>query len=299
MHLHYQVDRGVTRIKNKVKQFSNRTIAGSVIGVSAFGLALMPLASAATPQVVTESDVTRQAEDTEPTNNWVVYTRAGTPPTAAVFQDGPATPPEGTGSLQLTTATSSEKVYAFNYDHVGTKLSDVNTISYSTYRSAGNLQQVAALNVQIDTNGTEVAGGFSTLVFEPVYNTNQGAVVSGEWQDWNAGNESIWWSSNPIAGAPNRDTFVTLQSIKDANPDAVVLGVGVNQGSGNPGLTTAVDAFTFDDVTYDFEAPLPVQPSSKDECKDGGWMNFQTQYKNQGQCVASVVSNANSKHNRE
>lgn len=34
----------------------------------------------------------------------------------------------------------------------------------------------------------------------------------------------------------------------------------------------------------------PSVASSKDECKDGGWMNFQAAYKNQGQCVSSVVS---------
>jgi hypothetical protein len=38
------------------------------------------------------------------------------------------------------------------------------------------------------------------------------------------------------------------------NPDAVITGgVGVNQGSGNPGLISNVDAFTFDEITYDFE----------------------------------------------
>ena len=39
--------------------------------------ALTPLALAApTTQVVTESDITRQAENTPPLNNWVLYTRA-------------------------------------------------------------------------------------------------------------------------------------------------------------------------------------------------------------------------------
>ena len=252
--------------------------------------------AAPTTEVVLESNVTRQTEDTLPTNKWVVYTRVGTPSTAAAFRNGPATPPLGMGSLELTTVSSNDKVSAFNFDHVGTKLADVNDISYSTFRTAGSAQQVAALNVVIDLNNPAVAGGFSTLVFEPVYNTSQGTVNNGTWQNWNAGNNAIWWSSRPINGVPNKDTFVTLASIKQANPDATIKAVGINQGSGNPGLTTAVDAFTFDKVTYNFEQK-PVKAVSKEDCKNDGYKNFQTFYKNQGDCVSSVASNGMAKGN--
>jgi hypothetical protein len=243
-------------------------------------------ASAAT-EVVTENDVARQPENTPPTNNWVIYTRTAPPASNAVFRTGPGSPPLGAGSLELTTATGADKVTAFNYDHVGTALSDVNALGYSTYRSAGSLQQVAALNLQVDVNGAD-PGGFTTLVFEPVYNTDQGAVVSGQWQDWDAynGGDAIWWSSNPIPSAPDRDTFVTWDTIVANNPNAVVVGgYGVNQGSGNPALTTATDALTFNDTTYDFERV----PLSKDDCKKGGWESYGT-FKNQGDCVSSVAS---------
>src|SRR5688572_3491357 len=103
--------------------------------------------------VVSEANVIRQAENTPPTNNWVLYTRPGTPPTAGVFVPGPGIPPMGCGSFQLTTISGAEKVFLFNYDHIGTRLSDINAISYSTYRTVGSLQQVAALNLQIDYNG--------------------------------------------------------------------------------------------------------------------------------------------------
>lgn len=280
----------------KIKPTSLALAAGFLL---ALGIPSAALAAPST-EVVLEADVTRQAENTPPTDNWVVYTRAGTPPTAATFREGPATPPLGTGSLELTTATGGEKVFAFNYDHVGTTLSEVDSVSYSTYRSAGSAQQVAALNVQIDLNGTETPGGFSTLVFEPVYNTDQGVVVSNEWQDWTASGSGVWWSTQPIndqcAGA-TAACDRTWDEIVASNPNAVVLGVGPNQGSGNPGLTTAVDAFTFDETTYNFEsvAPKPVKAESKEDCKNGGWQNFQTEYKNQGDCVSSVVSKGKNK----
>lgn len=232
--------------------------AGIVVGMAAlaFGGAALPALASHEGTQVTEADVTRQPEGTPPTDNWVLYTRAGTPPTAGAFVSGPGEPPIGDGSLQLTTTTGGEKVYLFNYDHVGEPLSSIDDVSYWTYRQAGSLQQVAALNVQIDYNGA-APGGFATLVFEPVYNTAQGPVVSGEWQDWVADGAGIWWSTQPINGQCAGATAAcdkTWDEIVANNPDATVIAVGVNQGSGNPGLVTNVDAFTFDDVTYDFEA---------------------------------------------
>ena len=124
-----------------------RKTLAAVALTAATALCAAAPAMAQTTEVVTEADVTRQAENTPPTDNWVLYTRVGTPSTAGAFVDGPAGAPLGTGSLQLTTTTDSEKVFLFNYDHAGTALEDVDDIAYSTYRTAGSLQQVAALNM--------------------------------------------------------------------------------------------------------------------------------------------------------
>jgi hypothetical protein len=275
------------------KRITSALMAGIMMAVAVPALAF----AAPTTEVVLESNVSRQAEDTPPLKDWVIYTRPTTPGTAT-FSTGPGTPPLGSGSLELSTVAGTDKVYAFNFDHVGTQLDTVSDISYSTYRSAGSLQQVAALNLQVDVNG-DAAGGFTTLVFEPVYNTAQGTVVNGQWQDWDAfsGGEAIWWSSNPIPGAPNRDTFVSWNTILENNPDAVIIGgVGINQGSGNAGLTTAVDAFTFNETTYDFEPTIKI--TNKEDCKNGGWETSNSpEYKNQGDCVSAVASNDKAKGN--
>lgn len=206
--------------------------------------------------VVTEANVVRQAENTAPTNNWVLYTRAGTPASSAAFVNGPATPPMGCGSLHLTTVLGSEKVQLFNYDHVGKSLGAINAISYSTYRTAAlNPAQVASLNVEIDFNGP-AAGGFSTLVFEPTYNPSQGALVNGVWQNWDA-KAGNWWSTQPINGQPAGAAIANLRTwaqIVANNPAATILGgVGINQGSGNNGVDDNVDVFKFDNNTYNFE----------------------------------------------
>src|SRR4051812_33252685 len=145
---------------------------------------------------VGEGDVARQPENTAPTRNWVIYNRNGG---TATFRNGPATPPLGFGSVELSTPTSADKIQVFNYDHVGTPLADVDAMGYSTYRTAGSLLQDTALNIEVDVNGS-AAGGFTTLVFEPVYNTDQGVVTSNTWQTWDAynGASAKWWSTKPI-----------------------------------------------------------------------------------------------------
>ncbi len=150
---------------------------------------------------------------------------------------------------------------------------------------------MTSINLEVDYNGPNVAGGFTTLVFEPVYNTTQGAIVDGVWQTWDAyqGGNAIWWSSKDIPGVCAFNCFVAWKDIVLANPDATILGgVGLNQGSGNPALTNAVDAFVVGiggtTTTYNFE--LFVTASSKDQCKNGGWQNVKrgdgSAFKNQG-----------------
>lgn len=264
---------------------------------------VLPVAVYAQTNHVTirDEDVSRQVEGTPPTDNWVIYTRANTPG-AADFASGPETPPLGSGSLTLDTEAASDKVWIYTYDYTGTSTSEIDALSYSTYRSRGNAEQVAALNIEVDING-DAEGGYTTLVFEPVYNTDQGTVNSDEWQTWDAinGGEATWWSSRAIPGFPNRDTFKSWDFFLQNNPDAVILGgIGFNQGSGNENLTTAVDGLTVGTsgttTTFDFDTQKQ-RPTDKDECKNGGFRNFQTEYKNQGDCVSSVARNQNTSDN--
>ena len=243
--------------------------------------------------VVTEGDIARQIEDTPPTRSWVFYTRAATPATGA-FVTGPGSPPLGVGSFEMRTPLPTDKGTLFNFDHIGTRLADINAISYSTFREATSTAtagQLPSINIQVDANGA-APGGFTTLVFEPIYNPSMGAIQDGVWQSWNAFN-GIWWSTRDINGVCAVTCYVSWHDIVAANPDATILGgFGVNQGSGNGGLFAASDALTLGVLgnrwTYNFE-PFRT-PTSKDDCKNGGWQNLATAdgapFKNQGQCVS-------------
>jgi hypothetical protein len=196
----------------------------------------------------------------------------------------------GAASLKLTTdATSTAKADYWTSEHVGTPLSDVTSLSYFTYQDEGPPHAGVSYQIQIDVDGTIGGGGFTTLVYEPYQN---GVIVPEQWQQWDV-DAGQFWSTRTVGGlvaGGGGAPFYTLAAVTALNPDAVVLGIGVNIGSNNPGYVVATDGVQFNDTTYDFELH-PAPPTSADQCKQGGWQTFTGQsFKNQGDCVSFVAN---------
>lgn len=199
------------------------------------------------PEVISECDIVRQLHNTPPTNPWVLYTRDTG---SGAFVLGPADPPLSDGSLSLNTPLNNDKVYLFNYEHIGTPLSSITELIYSTYRSSASTaeaRQLPAINLVIDYNGS-APGGFATLVYEPVYNNANQPIVDDTWQSWNT-LQGTWWSTQPIPGTNCSGATAacdqTWAQIIQNNPFATINGgFGVNQGGGNPGLFANTDALT-------------------------------------------------------
>lgn len=273
-----------------------------VLALAAISSTMIVSADDCTRVVVTEADITRQAENTPPTDNWVLYTR--TPASYGAFTVGPDTPPIGVGSLETRTPTGADKVFLNNYDYAGKLLSGISQLGYSTYQFSNSTpsdpRQLPAINIAICQNGVDSNGaclGFTTLVYEPVYNDGNQAVAPDVWQTWDAFG-GVWWSTRPLNGMPCSGAVVAcmqdLSTIIANNPNAVIISVGINQGSGNGGLNAATDALTltYDGscTTYDFE-PFRVA-ATKDDCKDQNYKNFRradgSTFKNQGQCIQYV-----------
>lgn len=196
-----------------------------------------------------------------------------------------ATSPYPSGALQLTT-TNDNADKAQYMKSASVPLADINELSYYTKQNSGPAVAAPSYQLEVDLNGDE-AGGFTTLVYEPYWN---GAVIPGTWQSWDV-DAGQFWSSKTVAplvvngaGGP---PFYTLNQLKLVYPNAVVTAFGVNIGSFNPNYDVETDGVNFNGTTYDFELKA-ASATSKDECKNGGWMNFTTEYKNQGQCVSSV-----------
>jgi hypothetical protein len=228
-------------------------------------------------KVVTESDVTRQLEDTPPTDNWVLYFRPPPLTGNGTFREGPGNPPQGEGSFELVTPTPDDKIQLFNFDYHETPIADFTELGYQTYQSSGLPGQLPSINLTINPHSLLVPGNFATLVFEPIYNTAQGAIVPNTWQDWDAifGGEALWWVTRNVEGIGLRGALATWDRIKEVFPDATILGgIGPNQGSGGAALTASVDEFIVGvggkhATIYDFEA-CDDRGHGNDKCKAKG-----------------------------
>ncbi len=215
------------------------------------------------------------------------WSTADTRPGGAVNYVFDTTAPGGS-ALQLTTdATTAAKA---QYLHAAnTPLADVTELGYSTKQNSASFAGGdASYQLLVNLGGTT---GFTTFVFEPYEN---GVVVPGAWQSWDVDQGQFWSSKTVNAGGMCAVTagaggppFYTLAGLKAACPNAVVIGFGVNIGTFNPSYDVETDLVDFNGTVYDFQ----LAPTSKDQCKNGGWQNYTNPtFKNQGDCVSYVAT---------
>jgi hypothetical protein len=279
-----------------------KLLLAAALAISALLLGSVAGASAAT----TTTTVT--PANLAPGGHW--YTSDTRPPGTGTFEQGPATPPAGTGSFELRTPDSTAKVQLFTDLYDGTRLADVDGIGYSTYRDAestGFDAGVAALNLRVDLTGDGNPDAY--MVYEPYQDQGNAAVQTGVWQDWDAysGGSARWWINTGAAGC-GQNSPCTWSTIVAAFPNATIEegtncgpggvkapcpgSLGVNQGSGNSGIVSNADALyvsvSGQQTTFDLEL-TPAPPSSADQCKQGGWQTFGS-FKNQGDCVSFVAT---------
>jgi hypothetical protein len=218
-----------------------------------------------------------------PANFLAIFSQGENGPASSwAIVNGPARPPLGRGSLELTTEDANSKQQHLETQQRGKLLSTINAMGYFTYRhpeSTGSPVQVAAINMEVvgtlavRPDGTPTTGGYATFVYEPVYN---GAVLSGQWQYWDAyrNGTGLWWSTRDIPdgnggylvcrqGNPSPlctyDKFYLPWAalVAVSGPTAQVWTYGVDQGSGAPNITSNADALYIgaagDYWAYDFE----------------------------------------------
>jgi hypothetical protein len=171
----------------------------------------------------------------------------------------------GKAALRLSTPTGDDKVsYYATGDDAGTPLAAwIPTAAYSAYQGAAdNPIQFPSLQLIVDYNGDET-GGYSALTYEPVYNTGD-STAADEWHRYQAGT-GLWCSTQVVPGVIDSDETKCsnggtkpLSAFVAGAPNIVVKAVEINQGSGNPGLESAVDLITTPSTTYDFELTKPV-----------------------------------------
>jgi hypothetical protein len=184
-----------------------------------------------------------------------------------------------------------------------TPLANVTQLSYYTKQNSGPPHADPAYQLVMCLNGVTATGcaamGFTTLVFEPYQNPQQGPIAPSVWQDWDVYNGLFWstrtvtCSNGAVLMAPGGPATYTISQIKTYCPNAVVIGYGVNIGTFNPLYDVNTDLFNFNGTIYDFELYQVVR--NKDECKNGGWRTLTredgTPFRNQGDCVSYANHN--------
>ena len=178
---------------------------------------------------------------------------------------GPATPPVGTGSANLATGNGTtggdgaEEIR--NTGYVGLALSSISALSYSTFATAWNGQQLPYLVLYLSNN--------DRLWFEPAYTPAQGAVTTNNWQTWDA-LAGMWYDDNGN-GTPGVANVISWSAMLAANPGATIVnqsnglgGIRISSGfaSATDQFNTYVDNFTLNDTTFNFDpasaTPLPA-----------------------------------------
>jgi hypothetical protein len=215
------------------------------------------------------------------------WSTADTRPGGTVSFVNDASAPGG-AALELTTdnttAAKAQYLHAAN-----TPLSSVTELGYRTKQNSASFPGGdPSYQLAVFLDGT--TGSFTTLVFEPY---EKGFVTLGAWKSWDVAAGQFWSSRSYTSGTCSVTAgaggapFYTLAALKNACPNAVVVGFGVNVGTFNPGYNVETDLVDFNGTTYDFQ----TAPSTKDDCKNGGWQAFTNPtFTNQGDCVSFVAT---------
>ncbi|MFT3746150.1 MAG: cohesin domain-containing protein [Pyrinomonadaceae bacterium] len=174
---------------------------------------------------------------------------------------GPATPPIGNGSAQIS-VTGTQRRNLATYQFSGTPLSAIGTLKFSTYNpSAGNggsANRSGYITFNVDFNGSDTFQ--RRLNYVPSQN---GVVVQNSWQEWDAinGGNAMWsysgatWPAGVGGGGEPGTTLKTWNQILSQYPGVRMrvtdsfFGIRVGEPY-NDGYTENIDAIKFGTPTF-------------------------------------------------
>lgn len=251
-------------------------------------------------QVITQNDLESNKVDAYFNGKWFMYNDENDTidNNQGLFVLGPQVAPAGFGSVQFSVMGTERKNIA-TYRFSGTVLADISELKFSTYNpsngNGGSVNRSGYLQFNVDFNGSDTWQ--RRLVYLP---SDNGAIIQNQWQQWDSlkNGTALWrysgttWPGTVILGSTPRtwnDILASYPLIKMRVTDSF-FGVRVGEPYAN-GYTENIDLIKLSTNTFNYVAdfePL-VSPTTKDECKNNGWTNFNNpQFKNQGQCVSFV-----------
>ena len=296
-----------------------KLISVAAVSVAALGLATLPVSAETVPfpnqETVRPSDIKPVAEALTGQPGWY-RTVSGAGATA---EPTDAKAYNQLGSLEFNVTDPGSYVEIGLIKRLPShRLADLaeTGLSYATWQTSSEPQAIALqINVDLDlTDGNTAWQG--RMVYEPYMgniDTEGRTITADTWQTWaTLEPDANWWmtwssAATTVHGDVNpcpQSNPCTTAEVLSQFPNA-----GFNAGTGNA-LTLKAgsgwDSFLgYADVPYvgsttntywDFEPEqtAPNSPTTKEQCKNGGWQSLATvngePFKNQGQCVSSVAS---------
>lgn len=196
---------------------------------------------------------------------WAFVTESGAGTGSLV--NGPGTPPAGTGSAQLETPASGDRILLATLAFEGLRFDQIAELKYSTYRSSGGSPLAPSLQFDVDTDLTDANGAWQgRLVYEAYYTQS---VLDDTWQEWDTltSGANWWFSGAPGNGSCHIGAPCTFAQMVGFFPNAGVRIGGATQFKGGGGWTDFVGnadklvirrAQERESTTYDFEGSSEV-----------------------------------------
>jgi hypothetical protein len=172
------------------------------------------------------------------------------------FVEGPGTPPQGTGSVRLSTVDNHGSAFANDlFDSV--PLAEISALNFATFVVDGDAEPAPAGVPSLEIH-VLLSGGFdsATLVFAPenVVNT---PILPDVWQAWEALGADARWL---VEGGPDCEDGCVMSwtEVVAAFPGATIVGgLVIKSGSGASDAAGHLDGLMINGLTYDFEPDGP------------------------------------------
>ena len=249
--------------------------ANGVVGAFAATATVAGLVTPASFSLLNTNGAAYTIVVTPTTPDWGFVTESGTG--AHAFVPGPATPPAGTGSVELQAVTANGGELYFTPQFAGMRLDALKGLQFSTFISAGTND--LAFDLDVDANLAAPTGVYQgRLVFTP--GLLAGAVLPGVWQTWDPYTQKGWYATRPPINATcTQATPCTLANILALYPNAGVIAqytagtatlpgiLGFKLGNNGATGTVSMDKLvmvregppaTLTAWTYDFEPASPT-----------------------------------------
>jgi hypothetical protein len=194
-----------------------------------------------------------------------------------------------TGSSDFpTTAGAAQPTYAGSIDAFVTKLDATGSgLVYSTY--LGGTAADRASGIAVDGVGSAYVTGATASTDFPTTSGAAQTTFAGQFDAFvtklDATGSGLVYSTYVGGNSSDPGTSIAVDGAGSAYVTGITLSTDFPTTSGAAQTTFAgmTDAFV---AKIEFVAPLPT---SKDQCKNGGWKTFGV-FKNQGDCVSFVAS---------